>query len=203
MFKELFIRNRVLLKLIIYIIYIKFSNMKERIFEFFTESGKVFLNPDDLFYFKTEDPDKNGIISLIFYSLMLALVVGIAMGDLVITAVLLVASLILPIVYMFIHTIFVFIFARLLGGSGSFMNTFNLMSYSGVLNVLLIVAIALTKINPLILIPVIILVYLWKMVLEIIAVSEEHNLGYAKAFLSTRGISLIILIIVLIILGLI
>lgn len=177
--------------------------MIERISQFFTESGQIFLNPDDLFFYKTDEKDKNGIISLEFYSLMLALVLGIAIGDVVVTAILLVASLIIPLVSMFIHSIFVFVFARLLGGTGSFMNTFNLLSYSSVLNVLLIIAIALAAINPFIILPVIILVSLWKMVLEIIAVSEEHNLGYGKSFLSTNGIPLLISIIVLIIMGLI
>ena len=112
--------------------------MKTRIMEFFTESAQVFTNPDDLFYLKTQSSDKNGIISLIFYSLMLGLVTGIATGDIVITGILLVAFLILPLISKFIQSIFVFIFARLLGGSGSFINTFNLLSYSSVLNVLLI-----------------------------------------------------------------
>lgn len=177
--------------------------MKERILQFFTESGQVFLNPDDLFFFKTEERDKNGIISLIFYSFMLALVMGISTGDLTVTAILLVISLILPILCMFIHAIFVYIFARLLGGTGSFMNTFNLMSYNAVLNVLLIIAIVLAAVNPFIIVPVLILVGLWKMVLEIIAVSEEHNIGYGKSFLSTKGIAILISIIVLIVLGLI
>lgn len=177
--------------------------MKERISQFFTESGLVFLNPDDLFYFKTEEPDKNGIISLVFYSIMLALVMGIATGNLVIIGALVAASLILPLVYMFIHTIFVFIFARLLGGSGSFMNTFNLMSYSGVLNILLIIAIALSIFNPFVFVPILMLVSIWKIVLEMIAVSEEHNIGYGKAFLSTIGIFLLLSVIVLIIGGLI
>lgn len=177
--------------------------MKERILQFFTESGQVFLNPDDLFFFKTDNQDKNGIISLIFYSFMLALVMGISTGDIVVTAILIVASLILPLVAMFIHTIFVYIFAKLLGGSGSFMNTFNLMSYSSVLNVLLIIAIVLAPINPFIIVPILILVGLWKMVLEIIAVSEEHNLGYGKSFLSTNGILILISIIAFIVMGLI
>ncbi|RAP53433.1 MAG: hypothetical protein BZ138_00875 [Methanosphaera sp. rholeuAM270] len=171
--------------------------------EFFTESGKIFLNPDDLFFFKTDNHDYNGIISLIFYSLVLGLVLGIASGDLAVTGILLVASLIIPIVVMFVHSIFVFIFAKLLGGSGSFMNTFNLLSYSAVLNVILIIAIALMTFNPFIIVPVIILVGLWKMVLEIIAVSEEHSIGYGKAFLSTRGISIILIILALIVMGLI
>lgn len=171
--------------------------------EFFTESGHVLLNPDDLFYFKTEEKDKNGILSLVFYSLMLALVLGIASGSIIVTGILVVAFIFIPLIAMFIHSIFVYIFARILGGSGSYVNTFNLLGYSGVLNVLLIVAVALTSINGFILIPVFVLVRLWKMVLEIIAVSEEHNIGYAKAFLSTKGFALIIFILVILILGLI
>ncbi len=169
--------------------------MKTRIMEFFTESAQVFTNPDDLFYLKTQSSDKNGIISLIFYSLMLGLVTGIATGDIVITGILLVAFLILPLISKFIQSIFVFIFARLLGGSGSFINTFNLLSYSSVLNVLLIIGIALATLGKMVIIPLVILVGLWKLVIEIIAVSEEHNLGYAKSFLSTAGIPLIISVI--------
>ena len=177
--------------------------MKTSIMEFFTESAKVFTNPDDLFFLKTEGKDINGIISLIFYSLMLGLVIGIASGDIVITGILLVAFLILPLVDKVIHSIFAFIFARLLGGSGSFTNTFNLMSYSSVLNVLLIIGIALATIGFGVILPIMSLVFLWKMVLEIVAVSEEHNLGYAKSFLSTIGIPLIIVIIIVFIGGLI
>ena len=74
-------------------------------------------------------------------------------------------------------------------------NTFNLLSYSSVLNVLLIIGIALATLGKMVIIPLVILVGLWKLVIEIIAVSEEHNLGYAKSFLSTAGIPLIISVI--------
>lgn len=170
--------------------------MKTRIMEFFTESGQVFTNPDDLFYLKTESNGKNGIISLIFYNLLLGLVLGIATGNVVITLILMVAFLIISLLYKFIQSIFVFIFAKILGGSGSFMNTFNLISYSSVLNILLIIGIALATLGKMFIIPLIILVLLWKMVIEIIAVSEEHNLGYAKSFLSTVGIFLIIIVLI-------
>lgn len=169
--------------------------MMTRIMNFFTESGQVFTNPDDLFYSKTEGNDKNGIISLIFYNLLLGLIIGIFTKDLVITGILLVAFLIFPLLAKFIESVFVFIFAKIFGGSGSFMNTFNLLSYSSVLNVLLIIGIALLTLGKPVIMPIIILVYLWKMVLEIIAVSEEHNIGYAKSFLSTTGIPLIFVVI--------
>ena len=177
--------------------------MKTNIIEFFTESAQVFTNPDDLFYLKTEGKDTNGIISLIFYSLMLGLVIGIATGDIVVTGILLLVSFIVPLVCKVIHSLFAYIFARLLGGSGSFVNTFNLMSYSSVLNVLLIIGIALATLGFAVIIPILFLVFLWKIVIEIVAVSEEHNLGYAKSFLSTMGIPLIILIIIVLIGGLV
>lgn len=177
--------------------------MKTKIMEFFTESAKVITNPDDLFYLKTEGEDKNGIISLIFYSLVLALVLGISTGDIVFTGILLVVFLILSLFFMFIRSLFAFIFARLLGGSGSFINTFNLMSYSSVLNVLMIVGIALLCLGFGVIFPIMFLVFLWKMVIEVIAISEEHNLGYAKSFLSTVGIPLIIFIIIVFIGGLV
>lgn len=177
--------------------------MRERISQFFTESGQVFLNPDDLFYYKTEEKDNNGIISLLFYNIMLALVMGIATGSIELTAILVLFAIIVPTICMLIHSIFVFIFAKLLGGNGSFINTFNLLSYNAVLNVVLMAAITLTLINGFVIVPALLLVYLWKIVLEIIAVSEEHNIGYAKAFLSTKGISLILFILVILILGLI
>ncbi len=177
--------------------------MKTKIMEFFTESANVFTNPDDLFYLKTEGGDKNGIISLVFYSLMLALVLGIATGDIVVTGILLIVFLIFSVMYKFIHSLFAFIFARLLGGTGSFINTFNLMSYSSVLNVLTIVGIAMLCLGFGVIVPIMILVFLWKIVIEVIAVSEEHNLGYSKSFLSTVGIPLIISIIVVFIGGLI
>ncbi len=163
--------------------------------EFFTESGQVFTNPDDLFYLKTEEKDNNGIVSLIFYNLMLGLVIGLFTGDLLVTGILLVVFVISQLIFKFVESLFVFIFARLLGGSGSLMNTFNLISYSSVLNILLIVGIALATLGKVVIIPLIFLVFLWKMVIEIIAVSEEHSLGYAKSFLSTVGIPLIIFVI--------
>lgn len=169
--------------------------MMRRIMEFFTESGQVLTNPDDLFYLKTEEKDKNGILSLIFYNLMLGLVIGLFTGDLLVTGILLVGFVISQLIFKFIESLFVFIFARLLGGSGSLMNTFNLISYSSVLNILLIVGIALATLGKVVIIPLIFLVFLWKMVIEIIAVSEEHSLGYAKSFLSTVGIPLIIFVI--------
>ena len=169
--------------------------MMRRIMEFFTESGQVFTNPDDLFYLKTEEKDNNGIVSLIFYNLMLGLVIGLFTGDLLVTGILLVVFVISQLIFKFVESLFVFIFARLLGGSGSLMNTFNLISYSSVLNILLIVGIALATLGKVVIIPLIFLVFLWKMVIEIIAVSEEHSLGYAKSFLSTVGIPLIIFVI--------
>lgn len=177
--------------------------MKTKIMEFFTESANVITNPDDLFYLKTESDDKNGIITLIFYSLMLALVLGITSGDIVVTGILLVGSIILSLLSKFIQAFFAFIFARLLGGSGSFINTFNLMSYSSVLDVFVIVGIALLTLGFGVIFPIMILVFLWKMVIEVIAISEEHTLGYAKSFLSTVGIPLIIFIIVVFIGGLV
>lgn len=177
--------------------------MKTKIMEFFTESANVITNPDDLFYLKTEGGDKNGIITLIFYSFVLALVLGIATGDIVITGILLVVFILLSVFYKFIQSLFAFIFARILGGSGSFLNTFNLMSYSSVLNVFIVIGIALLTLGFAVIFPIMILVFLWKMVIEVIAVSEEHNLGYAKSFLSTAGIPLIIFIIVVFIGGLV
>ena len=61
------------------------------------------------------------------------------------------------------------------------------MSYSSVLNVLLIIGIALATLGFAVIIPLMFLVFLWKMVIEIVAVSEEHNLGYAKSFLTEEG----------------
>ncbi|HII08559.1 MAG TPA: hypothetical protein HA277_03650 [Methanosphaera sp.] len=177
--------------------------MKIEIMEFFTESAKVITNPDDLFYIKTEGDDKHGILALIFYSLMLALVLGIATGDIVMAGMLLLVFLFLSVFYKFVQALFAFIFARILGGSGSFINTFNLMSYSSVLNIFIIVGIALLTLGFGVIFPIMILVVLWKMVIEIIAVSEEHSLGYAKSFLSTAGIPLIIFIIVVFIGGLV
>ena len=169
--------------------------MMSRISNFFTESGQVILDPDDFLYYKTQSKGYNGILSLIFYNLILALIIGIATKDLVMTAFLLVIALIVPLVYKFIKTIFVYAFARILGGKGSFMNTFNLTSYSSVLNILIILGVALTYFIGAVIVPILLLVVLWKMVIELIAVSEEHNIGYGKSFLANYGIFLIILII--------
>lgn len=169
--------------------------MKSRIFNFFTDGGQIFLNPDDFLYLKSQKTDYNGIISLIFYNFILGLVIGISTGDPFMIAVFTVAVVIFTFICQLIKSFLAYIFARLLGGSGKIISTFNLMSYSSILNILLCLGFALIFLDKIVLIPMILLVVLWKMVLEMIAVSEEHNIGYGKAFISTNGIYLIILVI--------
>lgn len=176
-------------------IFIKILIMMSRISNFFTESGQVILNPDDFLYYKCQSKGYNGILTLIFYHVILALIIGITTKDLVTTLLLVAIAIIFPLVYRFIKSIFVYAFAKLLGGTGSFMNTFNLTSYSSVLNILIILGFALTFFDKLVIIPILLLVYLWKMVIEIIAVSEEHNIGYGKSFLANYGIFYLIVII--------
>lgn len=170
--------------------------MMSRISNFFTESGQVILDPDDFLYYKSQSKGYNGILTLIFYHVILALIIGIATKDLVTTILLVVIAIIFPLVYRFIKSIFIYAFARILGGTGSFMNTFNLTSYSSVLNILIILGFALTVFDKIVIVPILFLVFLWKMIIEVIAVSEEHNLGYGKSFLANYGIFLLITIII-------
>lgn len=168
-----------------------------RISNFFTDSGQVLLNPDDFLFLKSQEKDYNGIISLLFYTGILALLIGITTLDPIMTVVLVLVSIIGSLIINLVRSVIAFIFAKLLGGNGGLISTFNLISYSSVLNILLYIGFVLTFFDKLAIIPIILLVFLWKMVIEITAVSEEHNIGYAKAFLSTYGIYLIILVIIM------
>lgn len=171
--------------------------MMSRISNFFTDSGQVLLNPDDFLFLKSQEKDYNGIISLLFYTGILALLIGITTLDPIMTVVLVLVFIIGSLIINLVRSVIAFIFAKLLGGNGGLISTFNLISYSSVLNILLYIGFVLTFFDKLAIIPIILLVFLWKMVIEITAVSEEHNIGYAKAFLSTYGIYLIILVIIM------
>ncbi len=176
--------------------YYKLLIMMSRITNFFTDCGEVITSPEDLFYVKRQYGDHNGIWSLIFFSVFLALIIGLAIGDLTLTGILVFVLLVCSLIFKFIQAILIYLFARLLGGHGEFIDTFNLISYSSVLDIFLILGIACLTLGKLVIIPLLLLLVLWKMVIVITAVNSEYDIGYGKSFLSAYGIILLIFTII-------
>jgi hypothetical protein len=85
----------------------------------------------------------------------------------------------------------------LFGGEGNLFACYNLICYPSCLYIFLIVGLALTVLNKMFLFPVILLVILWQFVIVITAVATEYGMDFGKAFLSTYGLWLIILAILM------
>lgn len=171
--------------------------MITRIIDFFADSGKVIISPDELFYLKSQERGYGGVWSLIFYTFFLSLIIGVLTGDAVFMGIIIAVSIISVLVFNLVHTIFIYIFSRLMKAEGSFLSTFNLISYAGVIDVFTILAVAVSTLKPAVLLPILLLVVLWKMIIVITAVNNEYGLGVGKSFLSAYGIILIILAIIM------
>ncbi|MGI6565123.1 YIP1 family protein [Methanosphaera sp.] len=170
--------------------------MMSRLISFFTESGKVLISPDELFYLKSQSRDYNGILSAIFYSAFLGLIIGLLTGEPLVIVFLIIGAIIVTLLFKVIQAIFIYIFSRILGGKGSYRSTLNLISYSSVFDVFLILGLALTSINNMVIMPLILLVIPWRMVINITAVNTEFEIGFGKSFLATYGILLLILTVI-------
>ncbi|OWT32522.1 hypothetical protein BGI41_07240 [Methanobrevibacter sp. 87.7] len=154
----------------------------------------VLLSPELLFDEKSKDGGYAGIITLIFFSIFLGLISGILSKSFVVFIVVAIFLIIFTIVFNIVQTIFIYIFSRLLGGEGSFKSTFNLLGYLSVIDIFTLIGLSLTSIGNLIIIPISMLVLLWKAVLVVILVNSEFKIGLGKSFLSSFGILALILI---------
>lgn len=167
--------------------------MKTKLINFFVDSAKVFTNPDELFYVKSQSRSYGGIATSIFYAVFLALIIGIFTQDITVTAILMICGVVGVLLYNIIHTIITTIFAWILGGRGSILSLFNLISYTSAIDILLILSLALIPYHIMVIIPAIILISLWKMIIVCTAVNTEYEIGFGKSFLSAYGILIIIL----------
>ena len=85
-----------------------------RLISFFTESGKVLISPDELFYLKSQSRDYNGILSAIFYSAFLGLIIGLLTGEPLVIVFLIIGAIIVTLLFKVIQAIFIYIFSRIL-----------------------------------------------------------------------------------------
>jgi hypothetical protein len=172
--------------------------MISKIIEFFSDSGKLIISPEELFYLRGQKKGYYGILSVVFYLAFLSLMIGILLQDLTFGLIAAVGSIVFTLVFKFIHAVTIHIFAKVLfGGEGNLFACYNLICYPSCLYIFLIVGLALTVLNKMFLFPVILLVILWQFVIVITAVDTEYGMDFGKAFLSTYGLWLIILAILM------
>jgi len=172
--------------------------MKTRILNFFEDSGKLILSPEELFYLKGQKAGAGGIASLIFYSAFTSLIIGILMQSLTFAVILMVITIVVGLVVRFVHAIFIHIFSSLIfNGQGNLMACFNLICYPSVLDIFLIIGLVGTVLNKMFIFPLLMLVVIWRFVIVITAVATEYGIDFGKAFFSTYGIWLIIVTILM------
>lgn len=171
--------------------------MKTRIFDFFTDCAKVITAPDELFYLKSQYKNYEGVLTSIFFTAFLGLILGIYLKDIIVTIGIIVCAIILVLLNNIIHSIITSIIARILGGTGNLLNLFNLISYTSVLDIFFIFVLSIFSFKPLIFIPIYILVSLWKLVINTLAVHSEYELGYGRSFLAAYGIIILIITILM------
>lgn len=172
--------------------------MMTKIMEFFSDSGKLIISPEELFYLRGQKRGYNGILSLIFYLAFLSLIIGILLQNIGIGIAIGIISIVFSLIFKFVHAITIHIFSKLLfKGDGKFLACFNLICYPGTLYVFLIIGLAATVLNKMFIFPVLLLVILWQIIIVITAVATEYGMDFGKAFISTYGIWLIILAILM------
>lgn len=172
--------------------------MISKIIDFFSDSGKLIISPEELFYLRGQKKGYNGIFSVVFYYAFLSLIIGILLQDLTLSVILAVSSIIFTLVFKFIHALTIHVFAKVLfGGDGKLLACYNLICYPSALTIFLIVGLALTVLNKMFLFPIILLVLLWQVVIVITAVATEYGMDFGKAFISTYGLWLIIIAILM------
>ena len=172
--------------------------MKSKIINFFMDSADVLLSPDDLFYSKSQSKNYDGVLTLIIFTVFLAIIFGIMTKSAVFTGILIISLLIARLIFKVIQAFFIKIASRLFKAQGDFMETFNLISYTGVLDIFLILGLACSAIGlGVVLIPLLILMVTWKMFIVVSAVCREYELGIGKGFLLSYGIWLLIITIIM------
>lgn len=170
--------------------------MNSKIMDLFISSGKVITSPDELFYLRSQGTDNMGVILSIFYSAFIGLIIGILSGNIIITIGVIITLIILTIVTNLINTIFIYIFTHLLKAKGGFFETFNMISYASAIDLVFIVALPLIILKP-VLLAVIILVPVWKFIIQITAVNTIYDIGFGRSFLCCGGFLAIIAIIIM------
>lgn len=172
--------------------------MKTKIINFFTNSAKIFINPDELFNEKNKNLDYEGVISLIFYMAILGLVIGILTKNAMITVFLIIFSIIGSLIFNFIHCALTYIFAMLFKVDGEFASLYNLMCYEYVLDALIIIGIGITLLTgKWVIIPLVLLVSIWKIIVTISAVNSVFKFGYGKSFISAYALLFLILTVIM------
>ena len=58
--------------------------MKTRIIDFFTDCAKVITAPDELFYLKSQYKNYEGVLTSIFFTAFLGLILGIYLKDIIV-----------------------------------------------------------------------------------------------------------------------
>lgn len=172
--------------------------MKTKIMEFFTNSAKVFLNPDELFSEKKATHNYDGVFSLIFYMAILGLIFGILTKSVIITVILIITLIIGALISKLIHSLITYVIAMIYKADAEFSQLYNLMCYDGALYALIIPGIGIALLTGnLIVIPLIILVDLWKLIVNVIAVNSVFEFGYSKSFIASYALVILILIIIM------
>lgn len=172
--------------------------MKSKIINFFTDSADVLLSPDDLFYLKSQSKNYDGILTLIVFTVILALTLGILTKSALVAGILIILLLFSRLIFKLIQALLINLVTRLFGAQGDFIRTFNLISYSSVLDVFVIIGLASTVLGlGIMLLPLLILTVVWKMFIVVSAICREYELGIGKAFLSAYGIWLLVIAIIM------
>lgn len=171
--------------------------MKSKIINFFTDSADVLLSPDDLFNLKSQSKNYDGILTLIVFTVLLALTLGILTKSALATGILIISGLFSNLIFKIIQALLINLATRLFGAKGDFLRTFNLISYSSVLDVFIIIGLAGTVLGLGIIFPLLFLTVVWKMFIVVSVVCKEYELGIGKAFISAYGIWLLVLAIIM------
>ncbi|WP_303234854.1 hypothetical protein [Methanosphaera cuniculi] len=170
--------------------------MKSKIMDLFITSGKVITSADELFYLKNQESDNMGIIISIIFPALLGIIIGLLTFNPIIAIGTIVALIVITLFSNFIKTIFIYIFTHLLKAEGGFFKTFNMISYASALDIFIIVAFALAQFRAVFLLFVI-LVGIWKAIIQIAAVNTVYDIGYVRSYLCYSGFLAIIAIIIL------
>lgn len=172
--------------------------MKTKLIDFFSDSGMLIISPEELFYLRGQKSGYNGIFSVIFYLAFLSLIIGILLQDITLAVSIFLITVVISLVFRFIHAITIHIFSKILfGGTGKLLACYNLICYSSSLYIFLIIGLAATVLNKMFIFPVLLLVILWQMFIVVTAVATEYGMDFGKAFISTYGIWLFIIIILM------
>lgn len=172
--------------------------MKSGLINFFSDSGKLLISPEELFYLRGQKKGYFGILSMVFYLFILFLVIGLVLQDIAMAFVIYIITLVAILLFKLVHAVTIHLFSKILfGGDGKFLACYNLICYPAVLDVFLIIGVAATVLNKMFIFPLLLLVISWQMFIVVTAVATEYGMDFGKAFISTYGIWFIIMTILM------